>query len=257
MIKMELGLEGKTALVTGGSAGIGFAISEMLVQEGANVIVASREFENVERAVKHLRRINPAARIAGKAMDLSDAGKIARGIEQLLKKVEIDILVNNVGGPVAGATLEIDLQGWDRGYQTLLRSVIQLSKQIVPGMAKKKWGRILTITSTSAREMIPKLPVSGVFRAGLTSFTKSLAKDVGRQGILVNNLLPGPTNTARLKDLKKKSPAFFESMATETALGRIAETDEIARVALFLCSQANSYITGTDILADGGYTKSL
>lgn len=254
---MDLQLKDRTALITGGSAGIGFAIAEAFVQEGANVIIASREFENVDRAVKHLRRVNPTVNIDGKAIDLGDAPKIAKSVQMILKKSPIDIVVNNVGGPAAGNTLEIGLEGWDRGYQTLLRSVILLSQLTVPAMAKRKWGRILTVTSTSARELIPKLPVSGVFRAGLTSFAKSLAKDVGRDGVLVNNLLPGPTNTARLKDLKKKSPAFFESMATETAVGRIAEPDEIARIAVFLCSGANSYITGTDVLADGGYTKSL
>ena len=124
-------------------------------------------------------------------------------------------------------------------------------------MQKRKWGRILTVTSTSAREWIPKLPVSGFFRAGLSSYAKSLAKDVGRQGVLINNLLPGPTNTARLEELKKKSPAFFNSMAEETALGRIAEPEEIARVAVFLCSAANTYVTGTDVLVDGGYTRCL
>lgn len=254
---MELELEGRTALVTGGSSGIGFAIAEGLVQEGANVIIASREFENVERAVKHLKRINPTVSVEGKALDLNDTPKIAKTIQMLQKKTSIDILVNNVGGPAAGLTLDIGLEAWDKGYQTLLRSVVLLSQLTVPSMKKKKWGRILTVTSTSAREMIPKLPVSGVFRAGLTSYAKSLAKDIGREGVLVNNLLPGPTNTARLKDLKKKSPAFFESMATETALGRIAEPDEVARVAVFLCSGANTYITGTDVLVDGGYTKTL
>lgn len=254
---MELGLKDKTALVMGGTSGIGFAIAECLVLEGANVIIASREFANVERAMKHLKRINPTVKVEGKALDLADPAKILKVVETLLKKSQIDILINNVGGPVAGSTLEIGLEGWDRGYQTLLRSVVQLSQLVVPAMAKRKWGRVLTITSTSAKEMMPKLPVSGVFRAGLTSYTKSLAKDIGRQGVLVNNLLPGPTNTLRLKDLKKKSPVFFESMATETALGRIAEPDEIARIAVFLCSGANTYITGTDVLADGGYTKCL
>ena len=149
------------------------------------------------------------------------------------------------------------MEDWDRGYQSLLRSVILTTKAVLPGMKKKKWGRILTITSTAAREIIPKLPVSATFRAGLSAFAKVLAKDIGRDGILVNNLLPGPTNTTRLSELKKKSPVFFNSMAEETALGRIAEPEEIAKVAVFLCSQANSYITGTDLLVDGGYTKSL
>src|ERR1700743_885855 len=112
-------------------------------------------------------------------------------------------------------------------------------------MREKHWGRILTVTSTSARELIPKLPVSSTFRAGVTAFTKELAKTVGRDGILVNNLLPGPTRTARLQELEHKSPEFYKSMSAESALGRVGEPEEIGRVGAFLCSAANSFITGT------------
>ena len=254
---MELGLKNKTALVMGGSSGIGYAIAEAFVEEGANVIVASRTYSNVEAAVKKLKRKNPTVKVVGKELDLSDEKKIRKVLTELQKTTTIDILINNTGGPAAGETLDISLEGWDKGYLTLLRSVILLSQLLLPGMKKKKWGRILTITSTSAVEIIPKLPVSATFRAGLSAYVKNLAKEVGRMGVLVNNLLPGPTGTARLEELKTKAPAFFESMAQETAVGRVAEPEEIARVAVFLCSSANSYVTGTDILADGGYTKAL
>lgn len=252
-----MGLKNKTALITGGSAGIGYAIAEALVEEGTNVIIASRDYSNVEAAVKKLKRKNPTVKVLGKELELSDEKKIRKVVSDLQKLGTVDILINNVGGPAAGNTLDITLEGWDKGYHSLLRSVIILSQLLIPGMKKKKWGRVLTVTSTSAVEMIPKLPVSATFRAGLTAYTKSLAKEVGRNGILVNNLLPGPTGTARLEELKKKSPAFFESMAQETALGRIAKPEEIAKVAVFLCSGANTYVTGTDILADGGYTKAF
>lgn len=254
---MELGLKNRTAFITGGSTGIGFAIAEAFVEEGANVIIASRDYSHVENAVKKLKRKNPTVKILGKELDLNDEKKIRKVVTDIQKAGNIDILINNVGGPAAGATLDISLEGWDKGYQSLLRSVILLSQLVLPGMKKRKWGRVLTVTSTSAVEIIPKLPVSATFRAGLTAYTKSLAKEVGRTGILVNNLLPGPTGTARLEELKKKSPAFFESMAQETAVGRIAEPEEIARVAVFLCSNGNTYVTGTDVLADGGYTKAL
>jgi 3-oxoacyl-[acyl-carrier protein] reductase len=254
---MDLGLKNKTAFITGGSSGIGYAIAESFVEEGANVIIASRDYSNVESAVKRLKRKNPTVKVIGKELDLSDEKKIRKVVTDIQKLGTIDILINNVGGPATGTTLDISLEGWDKGYQSLLRSVITLSQLLMPGMKKKKWGRILTITSTSAVELIPKLPVSATFRAGLTAYAKSLAKDVGRSGILVNNLLPGPTGTARLEELKKKSPAFFESMAQETAVGRVAQPQEIARIAVFLCSSANTYVTGTDILADGGYTKAL
>ncbi len=254
---MDLGLKGKTALVLGGTSGIGFAVAEMFVQEGANVIVASRDFDHTQTASKHLKRLNPSARIEGRIIDLMDEKKIRKFIDDVSKEGPIDILVNNVGGPAAGNTLEISLEDWDKGYQSLVRSVVLLSQLLVPGMAKRNWGRVLTITSTSAKEIMPKLPVSATFRAGLSAYAKNLAKEVGRSQVLVNNILPGPTNTDRLQELKTKSPQFFNSMASETALGRIAEPEEIARVAVFLCSAANTYITGTDVLVDGGYTKAL
>ena len=254
---MELGLKNKTAFITGGSSGIGYAIAEAFVEEGANVIIASRDYSKVEAAVKKLKRKNPTVKIVGKELDLTDEKKIRKVATEIQKLGAIDILINNVGGPAAGATLDISLEGWDQGYHSLLRSVVLLSQLLIPQMKKKKWGRILTVTSTSAVEIIPKLPVSATFRAGLTAYAKGLAKEVGRMGILVNNLLPGPTGTARLAELKTKSPAFFESMASETALGRVAEPNEIARVAVFMCSSANTYVTGTDILVDGGYTKAL
>lgn len=247
---MDLGLKGKRALVTGGSAGIGFAIARSLADEGASVVVVSRDEAKVCQAAKKL------GNATGKIMDLLDEGSIRRSVEAILKEGPIDILVNNVGGPAAGNLAELKLADWDKGYHALLRSVLVLGELVVPGMRQRKWGRILCVTSTTAKELIPKLPISATFRAGLSAWAKASAKELGRSGILVNNLLPGPTRTERLADLEKKSPEFYRSMETESALGRVAEPEEIGRVAAFLCSGANTFLTGTDVLVDGGYTKS-
>lgn len=248
---MDLGIKGKRALVMGSSGGLGFAIAKCLHDEGAEVILGSRNLDKLKAA---------SAKLGGcrvEIIDQGNAGDLKCAVEGILKSGAIDILVNNTGGPAAGDPLKISLEDWDKGYHTLIRSVIVLSQLVVPKMAENGWGRILTVTSTSAREIIPKLPVSSTFRAGLTGFTKELAKSVGRSGILVNNLLPGPTATARLDELKVKSPEFYQSMATRSALGRVGEPEEIGRVAAFLCSSANTFITGTDILADGGFTSAL
>jgi len=247
---MDLGLKGKRAIVTGGTSGIGLAIAKALAAEGASVIVASREEPKVCAAAKEVGG-------EGKLLDLMNEQSIRRAFGELIETGPIDILVNNVGGPAAGKPTEIALADWDKGYQALVRSVILTTQLVLPGMQERGWGRILTVTSTSAREIIPRLPVSSTFRAGLTAWAKEMAKEVGRSGILVNNLLPGPTRTGRLKELEKKSPKFYESMETESALGRVAEPEEIGRVAAFLCSSANTYLTGTDVLVDGGYTKAL
>ncbi len=254
---MDLGLKGKVALVTGGTSGIGFAIGKSLAEEGAFVILSSRSNNRVEDAVATLKRLVPDAQASGRQMDITDEAQVRRAFSDIIQTHHVDIVVNNVGGPAAGGALEISLQDWDKGYASLLRSVVLISQLAVPRMAEKKWGRILTVTSTSAKEIIPNLPVSSTFRAGLSAWNKELAKAVGRKGILTNNLLPGPTNTGRLKELAEKSPSFYHNMETESALGRVAEPEEIGRVGAFLCSNANSYITGTDILADGGFTRAL
>ena len=253
---MDLGLKGKRALVMGGTSGLGLAIARALGAEGADVVVASRDEAKIAAAVKEIKSVSPG-NVEGKRLDVKDEASVRQAVEQVLADGAIDILVNNTGGPAAGNPMDISLKDWDQGYASLLRSVILLSHLVVPGMKARGWGRILTVTSTSAKEIIPKLPVSSTFRAGMTAWTKEMAKEIGRSGILINNLLPGPTNTGRLKELEKKSPAFYQSMSTESALGRIAEPEEIGRVAAFLCSNANTFMTGTDVLVDGGYTKAL
>ncbi len=251
---MDLGLKGKRALVVGASDGLGLAVAQALHAEGAGVILASRNSAKLEAAAKTL---SSGASVEIAVMDTMKPAELKSAAEALLKKGAVDILVNNTGGPAAGAPLKISLEDWDKGYQSLLRSVILLSQVLAPEMAKRQWGRILTITSTSAREIIPNLPLSSTFRAGLTGFTKELAKSLGRSGILVNNLLPGPTGTARLEHLKTESPDFYASMVSRSALGRVGKPEEIGRVAAFLCSSANSFITGTDVLVDGGFTSAL
>lgn len=248
---MDLGLSDKRALVLGSTSGIGFAIAQVLAAEGAKVIVAGRD---ADRAAQAARKAGARESVA---LDLSREDSILAGLKTVLASGPIDILVNNVGGPATGSPLNIALEDWDRGYQSLLRSVLLCCREVVPGMRDRGWGRILTITSTSARELIPKLPVSSTFRAGLTALAKELAKELGRSGILINNLLPGPTNTGRIDELKTKSPEFYQSMLTRSALGRLGEPEEVARAAAFLLSSANGFITGTDVLVDGGYTSAL
>ncbi len=245
---MDLGIRGKRALVTGGSSGIGFAIAKELAAEGAKVILASRDEAKLKKAQSEI----PGAEYVTLDMGSENSIREAWG-----RVGEADIILLNGGGPATGLPTGIALENWDKGYHSLIRSVVLLTQLAAPAMQKKSWGRILCLTSTSAREVIPRLPVSSTFRAGLTALTKELARELGKNNILMNNLLPGPVNTERLKHLATDSPAFFEAMAKETARGRIAEPEEIAKVAAFLLSNANTFVTGTDILADGGYTKAL
>lgn len=252
---MELGLDGKRALVTGGSAGIGFAIARELAMEGTHVIIASRSENNIEAALDRLRQSGVKNAPEGLILDLMDDKSIRTALGRVANP--IDILVTSTGGPASGAVLDLSLEEWDRGYQSLVRSLILMCQALVPQMQNRGWGRVLNITSTSAVEVLPGLPISGTFRAGLSAWAKSLAKEVGKHGVLVNNMLPGPTRTDRLLELQTKNPVFFKTMESRSALGRIAEPEEIGRVGAFLCSAANTFLTGTDVLVDGASTLSV
>ncbi len=256
---METKLEGKRAWIIGGTAGIGFAVAENLLQEGASVVLSSRDRRNVDAAVKLLVPQWGESRVGGVVVDTENEASLREAFQVASRGGPIQILLNNTGGPATGAPLSVPLEEWDRGYKTLLRSAILTAQLVVPAMKERGWGRILTITSTSARESIPGLPVSAVFRTALTAWAKELAREVGQYGILVNNLLPGPTATARLAHLAEAhgatAAASIEKLQKESPLRRAATPDEIGRLAAFLLSEANGYVTGTDILADGGATR--
>ena len=250
---MDLGLKGKLALVNGGSTGIGFGISTVLAQEGADVLIASRSEENLARAKSELEK--HGTKIYTASIDLLKENDIYHMMSNLPDGRHPDILVNNVGGPAAGLVTDITLEQWDEGYNKLLRSVILMTQLALPHMREQKWGRVLTLTSTSAKELIPRLPVSSTFRAGISAWTKEMSKALGKENVLVNNILPGPINTARIEELKHKSPEFYATMTSKIALGRLGEVEEVGRVAAFLCSQANTFVTGVDMVVDGGFTS--
>lgn len=256
---MKTELEGKRAWILGGSAGIGYAVAENLLSEGAAVVLTSRDENNVTKAVQRLAERFGHDRVQGAPADTADEGSLRAAFAKASQQGAVQILLNNTGGPATGSPLSLSLEDWDRGYRNLLRSVILTAQLVVPAMRERGWGRILTVTSTSARETIPGLPVSAVFRTALTAWAKELAREVGSYGILVNNLLPGPTATERLAQLAAAhgaaAAASVERLQKETALKRAATPDEIGRLAAFLLSGANGYVTGTDILADGGATR--
>lgn len=248
---MDLKINGKHALITGGSKGIGFATARRLADEGCRVTLASRSDSNLAEAV----RLIPNAHAI--SLDMSEEKSIRSACALLVAEAPVDILIINSGGPPPGFLKELTLEQWDLGYRVLIRSTILLTEICTPHMRSQRWGRILNITSTSAVQVISNLPISGTFRSGLTAWTKHAAKEFGKDGILINSILPGPTRTDRLKELRARSPETVAAMESGSALGRIAEADEIAAVAAFLVSGANTYLTGTDVLVDGGFTAAL
>lgn len=262
---MDYGIAGKTALVGGASKGIGRAISLLLAREGVKVALAARTEAAVREAAEQI-----AAETGGKtlavAADLASPEGAKRALDAAREELgEIDILVSNTGGPRPGKFADLGDRDWEDAHALLIKSAVALIRGVLPGMRKRKWGRILGITSVSVKEPIENLVLSNVYRAGVTSLFKSLSREVAGDGVTVNTILPGLTDTERLRFLygfqakaQGKDPeAFLAEVSKGTPLGRLNRPEELAALALFLASDGASGITGCAIQADGGQVRGL
>ncbi|KQO76116.1 SDR family oxidoreductase [Rhizobium sp. Leaf262] len=251
---MDLKIAGKRALVLGGNRGMGLAIAKSLAAEGVALTIAARD----EKALAHAaKEIGTADTIT---VDLSDTAALGAFAGRV---GDIDILVNNTGGPPYGSALGRDLMDWEESFQSMSLSVIGLTDLFVPAMRAKGWGRVVTVVSTGAIQPIPVLGISNTLRAGLIAWSKSLAPEVAKDGVTVNILMPGRVATERVA-LTDDATAKRENIAVETVrqrsfeqipVGRYAEPEEIGAAAAFLCSGVASYITGSVIRVDGGYVR--
>ncbi|MFC1628811.1 SDR family oxidoreductase [Gemmatimonadota bacterium] len=257
---MDLGLSGKTALVTGASAGLGYASARALAAEGASVMICSREYQRISDAALRIGRETGVEPLP-LACDLTDAG----GIEQLIRKVvdecnTIDILVSNAGGPPGGTFSTITTEQWDQAYHLTFQSTLHLCREVLPIMEKQKSGAIVVITSIAAKQPIPGLVTSNTLRAGLNGLIKSIANEYGPMGIRANTIAPGYTLTERLDDLAdeiseregRSKEDIFEGWTASTPLKRLGRPEEIGEAVAFLASERASYITGQHLAVDGG-----
>jgi 3-oxoacyl-[acyl-carrier protein] reductase len=262
---MDLGLREKAALVAASSQGLGRAVAEELAAEGASVIVCSRDQAKVDRVAQEIE-VRTGSRVAAIAADLSVTEDIERvvahGIERFGK---VDILVTNIGGPPAGKFEALAREAWEDATRSLLSSVLDLTRLVLPGMKERRWGRILNITSIAAKQPVENLILSNSLRAAVTGFSKTLADEVAEFGITVNNIMPGYTLTERVEELAR-SIAEKERISAEDVrkrweatipMRRLGRPDEFAAMAAFLVSERASYITGSSIAVDGGWIRSL
>lgn len=261
---MDLGLRNKTAIVCAASQGLGFAVADELAAEGANLVICSRRPEAIKAAAESIRK--HGTQVVAIAADVSNPDDLKNLVDAAVDRLgHIDILVTNSGGPPAGQFDALDRKAWDNAVGLLLHSVVDLTRLVLPGMKAQKWGRILNITSIASKQPVDNLMLSNSLRAGLTGFAKTLANEVGASSVTVNNILPGYTRTERLTELfdfiaEKEGISTDEVIArweSEIPMRRLGEPKEFAALAAFLVSERASYITGSSIAVDGGWTKSL
>lgn len=262
---MIISLRGKTALVCGGSDGIGKASAIGLASAGARVILAARNEDKLIRAVESLPDVEGVSH-GYMVMDLDDAVSVSSAMEALMQKEEtIHILINNAGGPPGGPITEAEPDAFHRAFQRLLVSAHVITKAVFPGMKKAGFGRIINIISTSVKAPLHGLGVSNTIRGASGNWAKTWANETARHGITVNNILPGATCTERLVSIieakaagsGKTAEEITEEMKKEIPAGRFAKPEEVASAVVFLASEQAGYITGINVPVDGGRTPNL
>ena len=262
---MDLQLKDKVAIIGGGSKGLGRACAEVLAEEGVKIAICSRTREDLEQAAAEIRDTT-GAEVLVFAGDLDKYDSIRDLISTTVDRFgRLDIMVNNSGGPPLARSFNATEEQWETAVQRSLFFFARMSREAVPHLKNQGGGRIINILASTVYQPIPNLALSGATRMGVVAFAKSLADEVGRDGILVNNVCPGSiltdrmlsNVTARAQELGISVEEGLAQRAAETAVGRIGEPKELAHLVAFLASGKASYVTGTTILVDGGLVRSV
>jgi 3-oxoacyl-[acyl-carrier protein] reductase len=261
---MDFGLKGKTALVLAGGGGLGRAIAESLAHEGANIAVAGKGPDSIAATQTSLAPIG--IKTLGLIWDLSDLTQIDKNISKIERDLgPVDILVNNTGGPPPTTASGQDPALWSKHFQAMVLSVIATTDRVLPNMRARHWGRIITSASSGAVAPIPNLAISNALRLSLLGWSKTLSREVAKDGITVNVVLPGRIATGRIKFLDeakaKREGRTLEDVEAENIAtipaGRLGKPAEYGDVVAFLSSERAAYITGSVVRVDGGMIPSI
>ncbi|MBS1788753.1 MAG: SDR family oxidoreductase [Acidobacteria bacterium] len=258
---MDFGLKGRVAMIAAASKGIGKACALALAQEGCKVSICSRNPETLIRFATELAAISETIALV---TDVSSAQSLEKWHRATVESFgQVDILVTNTGGPPVSRFMQLSDEQWQAGVESTLMNVVRLSRLVISGMQERKWGRIIHLTSLVAKQPLDDLTISSTLRAGLSGLTKTMANQLGPDGITVNAVLMGQIMTDRqnaIADVRMKEQGIsyeehFRRVASEIPLRRLGEAREVGEVVAFLASERASYLTGVSLQVDGGLIR--
>ncbi len=262
---MDLGLDNRVAVVMASTSGLGYAVAESLLAEGAKVAISGRDSARLHACLDSLASV-AGGNVMGEPLDVTDSNALKAHLVRVKKHWgSVDILITNAGGPPTGMAADVTVEELDRGFELTLKSAIVAITTVLPWMREQRWGRIIAMTSSSVRQPIDNLTMSNTMRAGLTGYIKSLSREVAREGILVNSICTGMFMTGRLRELfqlrSEKSGRTVEeeklAMEAEIPVGRIGAPAEFGAMVAFMASEKASFLNGVAMAYDGGATRHL
>lgn len=263
---MDLNLKGKSVIVTASSKGLGKATASEFAQEGAHVLLASRSADELREAVREIKTKTGNDHVDFVVCDMTQPDQIKEMVQQAVDwNGTVDVLVNNTGGPPAGTFADFNDEDWQQAFELTLLSFIRTAREVLPYMKKQQRGHIVNLASSSIKESLDNLLLSNTFRPGVLGLSKSLARELGEDNILVNTVGPGRIETDRIRSLDSMKAeelgVSMEQLQQEheknIPLKRVGDPAEFAKAVVFLSSGANTYITGQDLVVDGGMVKAL
>ncbi len=262
---MDLGLKDRVAIVAASSQGLGRAVAEGLAREGAKLALCARTPTTLASAAEEIR-MKHGVEVLTRPVDVTVHEQVRHFVAETVERFgRVDICVTNSGGPPAKLFSETSVEDWQAGVNLNLMSTLYFAREVLPLMQKQWWGRLIAITSVAVKQPIEGLILSNAVRSAVSGLVKSLSNEYAKYNVLVNNVCPGYTLTARLDELAGKLAAaekveplrIHERWASQIPLGRLAQPEEFANLVVFLASERSSYITGQSIAVDGGYVKGV